>query len=116
MKAAAMEGLSCNGALPIGERLACAQQAIKLLRDVIAQLEAEIEAEHVFDETSVVNPATGKPYGPGPLWAGTEPMDYPDPHCVCGAPWQQDDTAAGHCGRREYAENQALLEKDTGRG
>lgn len=116
MKAAAMEGLSCNGAYPLAERLACAQQAIKLLREVIAQLEEEIEAEHVFDETSVVNPATGKPYGPGPLWAGTEPMDYPDPHCVCTAPWIEDGTPKGHCGRREYAEEQAQLMRDQAGG
>jgi hypothetical protein len=48
-------------------------------------------SDHRFDEESVLNPATGKPYGPGPLWAGTEPMDYPDPHCVCGAPWVDDE-------------------------
>jgi hypothetical protein len=53
-----------------------------------------IESEHYFDDASVLNPATGKPYGPGPLWAGTEPMDYPDPRCVCGALWLEDA-----CGR-----------------
>ena len=57
------------------------------------------EAEHYFDDTSVTNPVTGKPYGPGPLWAGTEPMDYPDPRCVCGALWLSDGTATGQCGR-----------------
>lgn len=48
-------------------------------------------SEHYFDETSVINPVTGKPYGPGPLWAGTEPMDYPDPLCVCGELWSEDE-------------------------
>ena len=110
-----MEGLACNRAYSLAERLACAQQAIEMLRDVIAKLDEEIEAGHVFDETSVLNPATGNPYGPGPLWAGTEPMDYPDALCVCGAPWQNDGTPAGHCGRRELAENQALPEKGEGR-
>ena len=52
---------------------------------------------HVFDETSVLNPATGKPYGPGPLWAGTEPMDYPDPYCVCTALW---DTETNRCSQQ----------------
>lgn len=45
---------------------------------------------HVFDDTSVLNPVTGQPYGPGPLWAGAEPMDYPDPRCVCGELWGHD--------------------------
>lgn len=49
---------------------------------------------HEFDPDSVLNPATGKPYGPGPLWAGTEPMDYPDPMCVCGAPWLDGQCSA----------------------
>lgn len=57
------------------------------------------EAEHYFDDTSVANPLTGKPYGPGPLWAGSEPMDYPDPRCVCGALWLSDGTETGQCGR-----------------
>ena len=57
------------------------------------------EPEHAFDEGSVLNPVTGKPYGPGPLWAGAEPMDYPDPRCVCGELWGEnnrcsDDLAA----------------------
>lgn len=47
--------------------------------------------EHGFDETSVLNPVTGKPYGPGPLWAGSEPMDYPDPLCICGAFWDESE-------------------------
>jgi len=51
-----------------------------------------IESEHYFDDASVLNPVTGKPYGPGPLWAGTEPMDYPDPRCVCGALWLDECT------------------------
>lgn len=50
---------------------------------------------HVFDDTSVLNQATGRPYGPGPLWAGTEPMDYPDPLCECGGPWVE-----GRCAMR----------------
>lgn len=45
---------------------------------------------HQFDAASVVNPVTGLPYGPGPLWAGSEPMDYPDPLCVCGGYWVDD--------------------------
>lgn len=45
---------------------------------------------HQFDPDSVTNPVTGRPYGPGPLWCGTEPMDYPDPLCVCGGPWVDD--------------------------
>lgn len=62
----------------------------------LTRLEAKAEwgrftAEHAFDKGSVVNPATGKPYGPGPLWAGTEPMDYPDPLCICGALWGEDN-------------------------
>lgn len=57
------------------------------------------EAEHYFDDSSVTNPLTGKPYGPGPLWAGSEPMDYPDPRCVCGALWLSDGSTAGQCGR-----------------
>ncbi len=48
------------------------------------------ELEHAFDESSVLNPVTGEPYGPGPLWAGTEPMDYPDPMCVCGVLWDSE--------------------------
>lgn len=47
--------------------------------------------EHGFDEDSILNPVTGKPYGPGPLWCGTEPMDYPDPRCLCGEPWSDDE-------------------------
>lgn len=54
----------------------------------LADLQA---AAHTFDDTSVVNPVTGQPYGPGPLWAGTEPMDYPDPRCHCGAAWDWDN-------------------------
>jgi hypothetical protein len=50
--------------------------------------------EHHFDEGSVLNPVTGQPYGPGPLWAGTEPMDYPDPRCVCGELWGEDNTCS----------------------
>lgn len=49
---------------------------------------------HGFDDNSVLNPVTGKPYGPGPLWAGTEPMDYPDPLCVCGAFWLEGQCSA----------------------
>lgn len=53
----------------------------------------EEEEEHYFDDDSVMNPVTGKPYGPGPLWAGSEPMDYPDPRCICGELWSIDDNA-----------------------
>lgn len=110
VKAAAFEGLSHNRAMSLAERLGSAQQAIELLRTVIEKLEEEIEADHVFDETSVLNPVTGKPYGPGPLWAGTEPMDYPDPLCTCGAPWQEDGTEKGHCGRNDPVWQAAIAE------
>lgn len=56
----------------------------------LVEIEPPHEPAHAFDESSVLNPATGKPYGPGPLWAGPEPMDYPDPLCVCGAPWDSE--------------------------
>lgn len=65
-----------------------------------AQARADIERlrtahlgppEHGFDEESILNPVTGKPYGPGPLWAGAEPMDYPDPLCLCGAHWWESE-------------------------
>jgi hypothetical protein len=64
-----------------------AQAALRLLAERDAETAGWRSSDHRFDEESVLNPVTGKPYGPGPLWAGTEPMDYPDPHCVCGAPW-----------------------------
>jgi hypothetical protein len=48
-----------------------------------ADLAAMRPEDHVLDEGSVTNPATGEPY---PLWVGTEPQD-PDPRCVCGAEW-----------------------------
>lgn len=61
-------------------------------REWTAMRRAACEADgHWFDEQSILNPVTGRPYGPGPLWAGTEPMDYPDPRCVCGELWFDDD-------------------------
>lgn len=101
VKAAQLEEHSHNPRLFLSVRLRGAHEAIACLRAVIGQLEEEIEGWHVFDEASVLDPTTGRPYGPGPLWAGTEPMDYPDPRCVCGAIWQENGTQAGCCGRRE---------------
>lgn len=77
-----------------------AMETIKRLKGELAERTGErddalrvVEAfmgQHTYDESSVLNPVTGKPYGPGPLWAGTEPMDYPDPRCVCGELWGHD--------------------------
>lgn len=34
-----------------------------------------------------IDPQCGPPW---PLWAGAEPIDPPDPTCVCGAPWDSE--------------------------
>lgn len=47
---------------------------------------------HYFDDSSVINPITGKPYepytGPG------DPVEPPDPRCICGALWGEGDICA----------------------
>jgi hypothetical protein len=81
------------GWLMLGESIVCwlGPRKAEFMDDLKAALAAvEPTHEHEFDEQSVLNPVTGKPYGPGPLWAGTEPMDYPDPRCTCGALWGED--------------------------
>lgn len=44
-------------------------------------------ARHEFDNAAMIEPGTGRPW---PLWAGSEPVDAPDPQCVCGALWDCD--------------------------
>lgn len=51
--------------------------------DEASRLKAD---RHEFDETSVLNPATGKPF---PLVWGED--NQPDPLCCCGAPWSDVD-------------------------
>jgi hypothetical protein len=46
------------------------------------------QPEHAFDESSVINPATGQPYRGS---TGPEPYEPPDPLCVCGGSWSGDD-------------------------
>ena len=51
---------------------------------------------HRFADASVLNPVTGKPHTP--RWG----EDWPDPRCVCGAPWLEGQcadltTIAGAC-------------------
>lgn len=55
---------------------------------LVSRLVGPWEPEHAFDESSVVNPATGEPYRGS---SGPEPYEPPDPLCVCGAPWLGDE-------------------------
>ena len=48
--------------------------------------QAMAEQRHDFDESSVLNPATGKPY---PILWGED--NQPDPLCRCGAFWFSSD-------------------------
>jgi hypothetical protein len=81
------------GWLMLGEATVCflGPRSAEFMDDLKAALADTPEPEHAFDDASVLNPVTGEPYGPGPLWAGTEPMDYPDPLCTCGALWDESD-------------------------
>ena len=84
-------------------------QRLRTERDA-ARADAEPRAEHEFDEDSVLDSVAGKPYGPGPLWAGTEPMDYPDPLCTCGAPWFPEGGCSSQVARL-IAENGRLMQE-----
>lgn len=60
----------------------------KTIEELAAEA-ADIDwGKHELDTAELVNPTTGQPW---PRWAGSEPLDPPDPHCVCGAPWNSDD-------------------------
>jgi hypothetical protein len=69
------------------------QAAEQPLMSAGAELSAPTDwARHEIDGYSFTNPATGQPWPS--LWAGAEPIDSPDPQCVCGAPW---DSEMNHC-------------------
>lgn len=44
-------------------------------------------ARHELDTTDYAAPLNH----PWPRWAGAEPVDPPDPQCVCGAPWDTEN-------------------------
>jgi hypothetical protein len=65
---------------------------------------------HGFDDSSILNPATGQPY---PIYTGPgEPQDPPDPLCLCGAYWL-DGGCADQTRRLEqaYAGNARLRQQ-----
>lgn len=59
---------------------------------------------HELDPDPVHNPTTGRPYPPGQLWEGTQPLDYPEPMCTCGGYWY-DNT----CSTQEHQNLRRLV-------